>query len=78
MLNLRQLNQSGATESVYQFSQFSAPDFRVPSHLLGNIGESLDHTRSNSLYFNDNETAWDSEDKPEGHGIGLNTSEASS
>ena len=48
MLNLRQLNKTDNTENnsdAQHFSRFSI-DFRVPSDLLGNIGEPLDHSQS--------------------------------
>ena len=46
MLNLRQLNEperSTANSDAQHFSRFSVPNFRVPSHSLGNIGEPLDY-----------------------------------
>ena len=61
MLNLRQLNNTDNTETnsdPHHFSRFSI-DFRVPSDLLGNIGEPLDHSQSERLH--EGET-----DEPEG------------
>ena len=46
MLNLRQLNEpehSNANLDGQHFSRFTAPNFRVPSYSLGNIGEPLDY-----------------------------------
>ena len=45
MLNLRQLGDSepSANSDAQHFSRFSAPNFKVPSNFLGNIGEPLDH-----------------------------------
>ena len=59
MLNLRQLNKADNTQTnsdPQHFSRFSV-DFRVPSDLLGNIGEPLDHGQSERLH----------EDEPEDH-----------
>ena len=57
MLNLRHSARSregGVTNSeVRHFSRFSI-NFRVPSDLLGNIGESLDYSQSERLYDDDN------------------------
>ena len=55
MLNLRQLNKTDNTETnsdAQHFSRFSI-DFRVPSDLLGNIGETLDHSQSERLHEDD-------------------------
>ena len=55
MLNLRQLNNTDNTETnsdAQHFSRFSI-DFRVPSDLLGNIGEPLDHSQSERLHEDD-------------------------
>ena len=52
MLNLRQLNKTDNTETdsdAQHFSRFSV-DLRVPSNLLGNIGEPLDHSQSERLH----------------------------
>ena len=52
MLNLRQLNKTDNTETnsdAQHFSRFSV-DFRVPSDILGNIGEPLDHSQSERLH----------------------------
>ena len=52
MLNLRQLNNTDNTETnsdAHHFSRFSV-DFRVPSDILGNIGEPLDHSQSERLH----------------------------
>ena len=52
MLNLRQLNKTDNTETnsdAHHFSRFSI-DFRVPSDLLGNIGEPLDHSQSEQIH----------------------------
>lgn len=44
MFNLRQLTADCTVDSDGQrFSLFSAPNFRVPSNFLGNIGEPLEH-----------------------------------
>ena len=49
MFNLRQLNSSEAPSiatDAGRFSQFSFPNFAVPSsRILGNIGEPLDHSQ---------------------------------
>ena len=52
MLNLRQLNRTDNTQTnsdAQHFSRFSM-NFRVPSDLLGNIGEPLDHGQSERLH----------------------------
>ena len=52
MLNLRQLNKADNTQSnsdAQHFSRFSL-EFRVPSDLLGNIGEPLDHSQAEWLH----------------------------
>ena len=52
MLNLRQLNKAdntGANSDAQHFSRFSM-DFRVPSDLLGNIGEPLDYSQSERIH----------------------------
>ena len=52
MLNLRQLNKTDNAQShsdAQRFSQFSV-EFRVPSDLLGNIGEPLDHSQAERLH----------------------------
>lgn len=57
MLNLRQLNKtdnSEANSDVQHFSRFSI-DFRVPSDLLGNIGEPFDHSQSERLHEDDHQ-----------------------
>ena len=51
MLNLRQFNKSGCSQSnsdAQHFSRLSA-SFRVPSN-LGNIGKDLDHSQSEQLH----------------------------
>ncbi|EKM51647.1 uncharacterized protein PHACADRAFT_199151 [Phanerochaete carnosa HHB-10118-sp] len=56
ILNLRQLSQTDSTEStadVDRFSRFSVPNFRVPSDLLGNIGEPLDHRQDEAVFLGD-------------------------
>ena len=58
MLNLRQLNKADNTETnsdAQHFSRFSI-DFRVPSDLLGNIGEPLDYSQSGQLQEGDSST----------------------
>ena len=55
MLNLRQLNNTDNTETnsdAQHLSRFSI-DFRVPSSLLGNIGEPLDHSQSERIHEDD-------------------------
>ena len=55
MLNLRQLNKTDSTETnsdAQHFSRFSV-DFRVPSYLLGNISQLLDHGPSERLLEDD-------------------------
>ena len=55
MLNLRQLNNTDNTKTTsdaQHLSRFSM-DFRVPSDLLGNIGEPLDHSQSERLHEDD-------------------------
>lgn len=62
MLNLRQLNKADSTETnsdAQHFSRFSV-NFRIPSDLLGDIGELLDHSPAERLR--------DSEDDPGEHG----------
>ena len=52
MLNLRQLNNADNTKTnsdTQHPSRFSI-DFRVPSDLLGNIGEPLDYSQSEQLH----------------------------
>ena len=69
MLNLRQLNKTDnadTTSDAQHFSRFSI-DFRVPSDLLGNIGEPLDHSRSERL----------PEDAPDEHELAAEESETS-
>ncbi|EKM56299.1 uncharacterized protein PHACADRAFT_207577 [Phanerochaete carnosa HHB-10118-sp] len=55
MLNLRQLNHTASQSSSdpQHFSRFSV-SFRVPSDLLGNIGEPLDHGQSERVEGDDN------------------------
>ena len=56
MLNLRQLNKTdeiGTESDAQHFSRFSL-EFRAPSNLLGNIGESLNHSQSEQLNDDDN------------------------
>ena len=68
MLNLRQLNNTDNTETnsdAQHFSRFSI-DFRVPSSLLSNIGEPLDHSQSERIH----------EDDPGEHGVTGERSEA--
>ena len=55
MLNLRQINNTDNTKTnsdAQHFSRFSI-DFRVPSSLLGNIGEPLDHSQSERIHEDD-------------------------
>ena len=58
MLNLRQSNKSEqviSTDSrARHFSRFSI-SFRVPSNLLGDIGEPLDHGQSERRLYEDDE-----------------------
>ena len=65
MLNLRQFNDaagpSTTNSDVEHFSRFSV-NFRVPSHLLGNIGEPLDHNQSDQ--WRDDRLREDSQDAP--------------
>ena len=52
MLDLRQLNKTDSTQvnsDAQHFSRFSV-EFQVPSDLLGNIGEPLDHYQSERLH----------------------------
>ena len=52
MLNLRQLNNTDNAETnsdAQHFSRFSI-NFRVPSDLLGDIGEPLDHSQSERIH----------------------------
>ena len=58
MLNLRQFNKSEHSQSdsdAQHFSRFSV-SFRVPSSLLGNIGEPLDHSQSERLHEDESAT----------------------
>lgn len=57
LLNLRQLNaaeQSPPNSDAQHFSRFSAPNFRVPSDFLGNIGEPLDYGQVERYIQGDN------------------------
>ena len=58
MLNLRQLNKADSTQTnsdaQHESSRFSI-HFRVPSDLLGNIGEPLDHSQSERLHDDEHE-----------------------
>ena len=59
MLNLRQFNKSEhsqASSGAQRLSQLSAPNFRISSGRLGNIGEPLDHGQAERYtYGEDNE-----------------------
>ena len=60
MLNLRQLNEperSTANSDAQHFSRFSALNFRVPSHSLGNIGEPLDYGQAERYVRGDDDDA---------------------
>ena len=74
MLNLRQLNNTDNTETnsdAHHFSRFSI-DFRVPSGLLGNIGEPLDHSQSERLHEGEpSEREGSAEDSEAGPGADL-------
>ena len=43
LINLRSINNPSRTqfESSFHASRFSAPNFQIPDHILGNIGGSL-------------------------------------
>lgn len=43
LLNLRQVNEDSAGGASVNFSQFSAPAFRIPESIIGNLGEELEH-----------------------------------
>ena len=74
MLNLRQLNKTDNTETnsdAHHFSRFSV-DFRVPSDILGNIGEPLDHSQSEWLHEGEpSEREGSAEDSEAGPGADL-------
>ncbi|GJE99591.1 hypothetical protein PsYK624_158590 [Phanerochaete sordida] len=57
MLNLRQLTHPSAhaASDAQHFSRFSG-DVRFPSELLGNLGEPLDHSQSENVTHEDDET----------------------
>ena len=60
MLNLRQLNKSEHTQAssaLPPLSQVSVPNLRVPSGLLGNIGEPLDHEQMERYIYEDGKEA---------------------
>ena len=52
MLNLRQLNEADSTQTDAdgQHSSRSSINFRVPSNLLGNMGEPLDYHQSEQFH----------------------------
>ena len=72
MLNLRRSSgsrgESITNSEVRHFSRFSI-SFRVPSNLLGNIGESLDHSQSERLHDDDPSQIHSSGD----HGAGFHS-----
>lgn len=43
LLNLRQVNEDSAGGASVNVSQFSAPAFRIPESIIGNLGEELEH-----------------------------------
>lgn len=43
LLNLRQVNEDSAGGASVNFSQFSAPAFRIPESIIGNLGGELEH-----------------------------------
>lgn len=46
MLNLRQIDNKNSTQTVGQFSNFSALQFRAADSIFGNFGEPLEHGAS--------------------------------
>lgn len=61
MFNLRQLSEasnvrSTANSDAQHFSRFSAPNFRMTSYSLGNIGEPLDFGQAKRDLYEDNGT----------------------
>ena len=43
IINLRTLGTPSPADETQHFSRFTAPNFRVPETILGNIGEPLTH-----------------------------------